>query len=49
MGWRDPSLPHAAYIGGRSVVWQDGKECLSKSASCREIETWDPLVEKGTV
>ena len=51
MGWRDPSLPYTgAYISGRSTgIVRSEKSALSKSAFYREVETWDPLVEKGTV
>ena len=32
-------------------VWYGGmgKECLIKTAFNREIETWDPLEDRGTV
>lgn len=49
-GWLDPSLPYiGTHIGGSRMVSWNGKECLSKSVFSREVETWDPLAEKGTV
>ena len=46
MGWTDPSLPHT------EEVWYsetDRQRVPCQSLLFTEMETWDPLVEKGTL
>lgn len=51
MGGITPSLPYAGvYIVGRGIgTVGQGKSALTNSDFYRDIETWDPLGEKGTI